>query len=270
VKHIGDRKSLLKANRWVVKVGTGVLSNSEGLLDSRQIGHLASQVADFHLRGKQVILVSSGAVAAGMARLNLKHRPQRVADLQACAAIGQNLLMTRYDHAFSRCKMTVAQILLTYEDFNHAERRQNVLQTMLNLLHRKVVPIINENDAISFAEINALLRFGDNDKLASMVHEFIDADVCVILSSVDGFLIQDEENPKRLKVLSTISHISTKIVRAAGDSKSARSVGGMKTKIEAAKRVLKTGKPFIIANGKTPKILIRLSQGETLGTLFKP
>ena len=277
-----DRKLISKAKLLVVKLGTGVLSSTKGGLDSYRIAHLADQVAHLHRLKKQVVIVSSGAVWAGMARLNLRNRPTHVADFQACAAVGQNLLMAKYERAFARRKLTVAQILLTHEDFRHPQRRHHARQTILNLLLRGVVPIINENDAVSFDEI----KLGDNDQLAAMVHELINAQGCIILSNVDGFIAGDISSVmsavrklsatrgssikhRMPRPLSTITKITAEIERQAGDSHhSHRSVGGMRSKLLAAKRVLATGHPLVIANGHTPNILLRLIRGELLGTIF--
>jgi glutamate 5-kinase len=258
------RKILTKARLVVVKIGTGVLSDSDGGIHSHRINHLASQIARLHFRHKKIVIVSSGAIGAGMARLGLLHRPTHIADLQTCAAIGQSLLMANYDRAFSKKKLTVAQILLTHEDFRHQERRRNARNTLLNLLHRKIIPIINENDAVSFAEI----KFGDNDQLAAMVHELINANASVILSNVDGFLITSKN--KKSEVVSTIKKISPSIIRQAGGSNSTRSVGGMRSKLIAARRILATRKPLVIANGNIPNVLLRLLKGEPLGTIFHP
>jgi glutamate 5-kinase len=260
-----ERKLLARVRLSVVKFGTGTLTTDDGGLDAKRIGHYASQIAALQSKGRKTVMVSSGAVAAGMTRLGIHRRPTNIHDLQACAAVGQNLLMANYEKAFSQRRLTVAQILLTHEDFLHQERRRNAKNTILNLLHRGIVPVINENDAVSFEEI----KFGDNDQLASMVHQLINADACIILSNVNGFLIR-ESKKSRPKVLSTIRTISKEIVKQAGGSVSHRSVGGMKSKILAARRVLKTRKPMIIANGQLPNVLPRLLKGEQLGTIFLP
>ena len=253
-----DRNILTKARLIVVKLGTGILSTHAGGLDTRRIARLASQVATLRKKSCHLVLVSSGAIGAGMGRLKLKKRPTRISDLQACAAIGQNLLMASYERAFTRLGITVAHILLTHDDMRHAERRNNARHTLLNLIRRGVVPVVNENDAVSFAEI----KFGDNDQLAAMVHELIHAHACVILSNIDGFIVGSN------RVLPTIKKITAEIERHAGDSNSHRSVGGMRSKLLAARRVLATGRPFVIANGQTPNILPRLFSGAPLGTIF--
>lgn len=262
-----DRKSLSKARRIIIKLGSNVLSTDKGL-DSRQIGHLATQVARLRRGGRQMVIVTSGAIAAGMARLGLPRRPTHITDLQACAAIGQNLLMANYDRSFRRHGLTVAQILLTWEDFRDPKRCQNARQILLRLLGNGIVPIINENDAVSFEEI----KFGENDQLASMVHQLVHADACILLSTVEGFLIPEvsKKGARRMRVLSTIPRITAQIQKQAGGSISQRSVGGMKSKLLAAKRVLSTRKPMVIAHGRTKNVLERLLKGEILGTIFLP
>jgi len=273
-------KILRQARLVVVKLGTGMLSRKAGGLDPGQIQRLSRQIALLRRQKCRVVIVSSGAISAGMSRLNLRQRPSHIADLQACAAVGQNLLMACYERAFARWGITVAQILLTHGDLQHRERRKNARHTILNLLQRNVVPIINENDAVSFAEI----KFGDNDQLAAMVHELIHADACIILSNVDGFMVRQTwkhptSNVQRLSrlggdrasnILPKISKITAAIERQAGDSDSHQSVGGMRSKLIAARRVLATGRPMVIANGRVPNVLPRLLKGEPIGTIFLP
>ena len=255
------RKSLRTARLLVVKLGTGVLSRDDGGLNQRRIRHLAVQVAALRRQKRAVVLVTSGAIGAGMSRLGFRQRPTAIAELQACAAVGQNLLMARYDHAFAHESLTVAQILLTHEDFRHPERRRNVAQTLQRLLRHGVVPVINENDAVSFAEI----KFGDNDQLASMVSELVGADACIILSNVDGFHLG---KPPKGRLISTVERITPALERHAGATESHRSVGGMKSKFLAARKVNAAGVPLVIANGGTSRILPRLCEGEVLGTIF--
>lgn len=261
----------------VVKIGTGVLSRPNGGLDVARIRHLTEQVAALRRRHCQVVMVSSGAIGAGMARLGIKPRPTVISDLQACAAVGQNLLMASYEHAFTQRGITVAQILLTHEDLHNPTRRENARHTLHNLLLRGVVPIINENDAVSFAEIDSKKnatsfsenRFGDNDRLAAMVAELVHAHACMILSNVDGFMMRTGKKG-RLRVVPTVAKFSGEVERHAGDSASDRSVGGMRSKILAARRITGLGRPLVIANGQARNILLRLMAGETVGTIFLP
>jgi glutamate 5-kinase len=263
-----DRKLLTKAKLLVVKLGTGVLSASHGGLNARRIADISQQVSFLRKKKILVVLVSSGAIGAGMARLKLKARPGRIDELQACAAVGQNLLMTQYERAFKRLKLTVAQILLTHEDLRHPQRRENARHTLRRLLDHKVVPVINENDATSFAEI----KFGDNDQLAAMVHELLNADACILLTNVDGFCLESKRAGSGIskKVIPTIRKITSEIELHAGGAESHRSIGGMKSKFMSARRVLATNRPLIIASGRTRNVLPRLISGEALGTIFLP
>lgn len=257
------REILRHARLLVVKLGTGVLSRKDGGLNQPRIRNLAAQVAALRRQKRAVVLVTSGAIGAGMSRLGFRQRPPSITELQACAAVGQNLLMARYDHAFTRESLTVAQILLTHEDFRHPERRRNAAQTLQRLLRHGAVPVINENDAVSFAEI----KFGDNDQLASMVTELLGADACVILSNVDGFHLG---KPPKGKLVPTVERITPALERHAGETQSQRSVGGMKSKFLAARKVNAAGAALVIANGGTRRILPRLCAGEELGTIFLP
>jgi len=257
------RKSLPKTRRLIVKLGSGVLTTSRGHLSPSQIRNLASQVRKLAQKGVEVVLVSSGAIAAGMARLGLKSRPSNIHDLQACAAVGQNLLMHHYETAFSRVGLMVGQVLLTHGDFRDDSRRQNAQTTLLRLLKRGVVPVINENDVVSFAEI----KFGDNDELAALVHGLVRADATILLSTVDGFYVR---HGRRRDLIPTIPAITHSVLRHAGDTASERSVGGMKSKLLAARKVTATGKPLIVASGHVKNVLPRLLKGEVLGTIFLP
>lgn len=257
------RKSLSKTRLLVVKLGTGILTTRGGHLSPSQIRNLASQVRKLAQKRVKVVLVSSGAIAAGVARLGLKTRPSGIHDLQACAAVGQNLLMHHYETAFSRVGLVVGQVLLTHGDFLDENRRENARATLLRLLKLNVIPIINENDVVSYAEI----KFGDNDQLAAQVHKLVHADATILLSTVDGFFVRDG---KKQKLLATVSAITSSLAKHAGDSGSERSVGGMKSKLLAARLVNATGKPLVVASGRVKDVLPRLLRGEELGTIFLP
>jgi glutamate 5-kinase len=240
-----------------------VLTNGQGHLQAGQIRNLARQVKTLRGKGIEIVLVSSGAIAAGIARLRLRRRPSDIHDLQACAAVGQNLLMHRYESAFSRLGLKVGQVLLTHGDFLEKPRRENARHTLLRLLKRSVVPVINENDAVSFAEI----KFGDNDQLAAMVHELLHADATILLSTVEGFYVREH---KMTRLMKTVRGVTPALLRHAGDSGSYRSVGGMRSKLLAAKLVNAKGQPLVVAGGKVRNILPRLIAGEEVGTLFSP
>src|SRR5437764_7270319 len=257
------RAELLKnVSRIVVKVGTGVLTDSRKQLDLAQVERLVAQIAIQRQAGKQIALVSSGAVGAGMGALGYEKRPAQLAELQACAAVGQTRLMATYENLFSQFDLHVAQVLLTHDDLEHHERHLNARNTLVTLLERGMVPIINENDAVSFTE----LRFGDNDKLSALVASLLPADLLVILTTVDG-LIENfrKANPK---TISKIEQIGEEIEKIAGGTESVTAVGGMASKLQAAKIVMRAGIPLVIASGKKKHGLARILAAEEEGTLF--
>src|SRR5436305_7370537 len=214
------RDGLKSASRIVVKLGTGVLTDSSKQPDLAQMQQLVAQVAAQRAAGKEVVLVSSGAVGAGMGVLGHERRPADLAELQACAAIGQSRLMYIYEKLFGEYKTSVGQVLLTHDDLQHHERHLNALNTLVTLLRHGVAPIINENDAISFTE----LKFGDNDKLSALVASLLPADLLVILTTVDGVLENfGKANPKPI---STIEQIDPAIQTLAAGTDSAMAAGG--------------------------------------------
>jgi len=233
------REQLLSnARRLVVKVGTGLLTDDAHRLAPERIAGLAAQVAALRAEKRQVLLVSSGAIAAGMAELGLRARPKQIHELQAAAAIGQGKLMARYDDAFGRHGISVAQVLLTHDDLKSRERHLNARNTLETLLNRSIVPIINENDTVAVDEI----KFGDNDRLGALTATLIDADLLIILSHVEGLLDTGK------KLIPVVPEITRDIEALAGGTDRETSVGGMKSKIEAAKIVTRSGIPMIIAN----------------------
>jgi glutamate 5-kinase len=255
---------LKNVSRMVVKLGTGVLTDSRKQLDLAQVEQLVAQVAAQRQTGKEIVLVTSGAVGAGMGALGFERRPADLADLQACAAVGQTRLMATYEKLFAKFNLHVAQVLLTHDDLEDHERHLNARNTLVTLLQRGVVPIINENDAVSFTE----LRFGDNDKLSALVASLLPADLLVILTTVDG-VIQNFGKPDP-KTISLVEAVDEKIEALAGGTSSATAVGGMASKIQAAKIMMRAGIPLVIASGKKKAVLARVIGGEEEGTLFVP
>jgi glutamate 5-kinase len=275
---------LAKANRIVVKLGTGLLTDAQNHLSLEHIEALVAQVAALHQQKKQIIIVSSGAIGAGMAELGLKQRPKRLDELQAAAAIGQSKLMAVYDKLFGKFGITVAQVLLTHDDLKDRARHLNAHNTLVTLLAHGAVPIINENDTVSVDEI----KFGDNDRLAALVAALIDADLLVILSHVDGLLqrvvgrvpprgaeasITTQTPPEGRRptadfVIHTVTKITHEIELLAGGTDRATSVGGMKSKIDAAKIVTRAGIPLIIANGERANVVRDMLAAEEVGTIF--
>lgn len=248
--------------RIVVKLGTGVLTDGQKQLDLNQMEQLVAQLAAQRKAGKQIVLVTSGAVGAGMGALGYTQRPTDLAEKQACAAVGQSRLMSVYDNLFARHGLVAAQVLLTHDDLEHHERHLNARNTLVTLLSRGVVPIINENDAVSVTE----LKFGDNDKLSALVASLLPADLLVILTTVDGvirnFGMTDAER------LSQVDQIDGTIEAMAGGTDSPTAIGGMRSKIDAAKIVVRSGIPLVIASGRKHGVLQAVLSGEDEGTLF--
>ncbi|WCJ60215.1 glutamate 5-kinase [Fontisphaera persica] len=258
-------KVLQNITRIVVKLGTGILTNAARQPDPVQMEQLTRQVASLRKSGKEVVMVSSGAVGAGMGVLGFARRPTELADLQACAAVGQSRLMAAYEAFFAREGLAVAQVLLTHDDLEDRERHLNARNTLLALLrHPNIVPIINENDAVSVTE----LKFGDNDKLSALVATLLPADLLVILTSVDG-VIENYGRPNA-RTLSIIENLDASLERMAGGTDSETAVGGMKTKIQAARIVVRSGIPLVIASGRKKNTLQNILQGLNEGTLFVP
>ena len=257
-----SRNSLKSAARVVVKLGTGVLTDTRKLIDPHQLEQLVAQVAALRKSGREIVLVTSGAVGAGMGALGYEMRPTDLAEKQACAAVGQSRLMAAYDKLFAIHGLVVAQVLLTHEDLEHHERHLNARNTLVTLLQRGVIPIINENDAVSFTEI----KFGDNDKLSALVASLLPADLLVILTTVDGVI--ENFGAKNARLLPVIEHINAAVEKMAGGTTSETAVGGMKSKIDAAKIVIRSGIPLVIASGKKKDALVKVANGEDEGTLF--
>lgn len=257
-------KLLTSASRVVVKLGTGVLTDNRKQPDLGQMQQLVAQIAEQCRRGKEMVLVSSGAVGSGMGVFGYHKRPSELAELQACAAVGQSRLMATYEKLFSSFGLATAQVLLTHEDLEHHERHLNARNTLVTLLRHGVVPIINENDAVSTTE----LRFGDNDMLSALVASLLPADLLIILTTVEGvFENFGQANPKTIPV---IQRIDTALEKIAGGTDSPTAVGGMASKVQAAKIVVRSGIPLVIASGRNKGTLARVLAGQEEGTLFVP
>ncbi len=262
-----DRKELFNGlNKVVVKIGTSSISTEDGKLNHRFMDGMASQVAALHAQGRQVILVSSGAIGIGIDILGLGCRPREIPIRQACAAIGQSVLMQEWGNSFNRHNLKVAQILLTYESFSNRLTYLNLRNSISTLLSYGVIPIINENDTICVNEIEA--TFGDNDKLSAVVASKTEADLLIILSDIDGLY---DKNPKRnndAHMISVIEEITPEVESYGGSPTSMKGVGGMRTKIDAAKICHMAGCNMIIANSSTEEVVSRVLAGEDIGTLF--
>jgi glutamate 5-kinase len=254
------------AHTVVVKVGTNVLTGEDGTLAPERLHALADQIQRIRARDKRVALVSSGAIGAGIGRLGLGTRPADLRHLQACAAIGQSLLMRAYEECFARHGVPTAQILLTASDFDSRSRYLNARNTCLTLFEWGCLPIINENDTVSVAEI----RFGDNDHLAAMVTNLLQAPLLILLTVVDGLYSADPGESSDAHLLTTVPHLDGHVMDMAGAGRSALGSGGMRSKLRAARLATAAGESVIMANGTLPDVLDRLFECEPLGTLFLP
>jgi len=254
--------AITRPRRVVIKLGTGVLTHGVGQLDEPRIASVCAQIATLRTRGTEVIVVSSGAVGLGMGALGLSKRPGELARKQACAAVGQSLLMQTWQRGFAPLGLTVAQVLLTHEDLRARERHLGVKATLRQLLDYGVVPVINENDTVSAAEI----KFGDNDTLSALVASLIEADHLVVLSTAPGLI--DLRGTKQ--IVPVVEKITAEIEAMAGGTTSETATGGMISKISAAKLATKSGCGVFIASGAEPDILERLFSGRGPGTFFVP
>jgi glutamate 5-kinase len=263
-----DRKSFFsKRRRIVVKVGSAVLASSETGLDETRIERFADEISNLIQQGRDVILVSSGAIAAGLAKMGIaKKKGMPLSLKQAAAAIGQSSLMWLYEKTFGAHGRKVAQVLLTREDLSNRTRFLNARNTLHTLLEYGVVPIINENDTVSVDEI----KFGDNDNLSGMVAHLVDADLLVILSDVDGLYTVDPRLDSSAELVSVVEKITAEVERAAGDAQTPVGTGGMRSKIMTARKVGAYGVPMAIINGEKQGMLEALFDGRNVGSLFLP
>lgn len=256
-----------RAKRVVIKIGSAVLTGSGDGLDQKRIEQLAAEISAVMDQGRQVILVSSGAIAAGLAKLGLKRTKGMPLPLkQAAAAIGQSGLMWMYEKTFSAHGRKVAQVLLTRDDLSNRQRFLNARSTLHTLLEYEVVPVVNENDTVAVDEI----RFGDNDNLSGMVVHVADADLLVILSDIDGLYTADPAVHADATLIPVVERITAEMERGAGDTLTAVGTGGMRSKVMTAKKVGAYGVPMVIANGRQRGVLADLFEGKQVGTLFLP
>ncbi len=251
--------------RIVVKVGSSTLTHETGRLNIRRTEKLCRTLSDVMNRGHEVILVSSGAVAMGSGKLGLASKPRDIASKQAAAAVGQCELMYIYDKFFSEYNRTVAQLLLTGDDFSCDERHRNLSATMSRLIEMGVLPIVNENDTVSTDEI----KVGDNDTLSALVAVSVKADLLILLSDIDGLFTADPRLDPHAELIKKVDDIDDGIRALAGDSGTALGTGGMRTKLHAAEICTSNGCDMLIANGSDPEILFKaLDPDESVGTLF--
>lgn len=258
---------VLKSRRIVVKVGSSVLTASDELgVNRRVLGRIASQVAKLREEGRQVVMVSSGAIAAGVKRLGLKGIPKAVPERQAAAAVGQPILMEAYGRAFKQRGIETAQVLLIHSDLDERSRFLNACNTFQALINKGVLPIVNENDTVSIEEI----RFGDNDTLAAQTAQIVQAGLVIILSDVAGLYDEDPRQSKMARLIPRVEGLPKEITSVAGTSSNPLAHGGMRTKVEAVNILNKVGISTLIVKGRDPNIIERVVMGEPLGTLFVP
>lgn len=264
------RQSLSQSNRIVIKAGTSTIMYPNGSINLQRLEKLAFVLSDLKNQGKQVILVSSGAIGVGLSRMNLTERPVTIPEQQAIAAIGQTELMNLYSQFFYHYGHQVGQVLLTKDVVDFPVSRKNTANTFEQLLIKNVIPIVNENDTVSVEELEHLTRFGDNDTLSAIVLEITDADLLILLSDIDGFYDKNPTAHKDALLFNTIDEITDATYALASDSGSRFGTGGMTTKLNAAQKVLEEKKQMVLANGEDPAILFQILAGEQLGTLFTP
>ena len=250
--------------RIVVKVGTSTLAHPTGQMNIRRVEQLCKVMSDLKNAGHEMVLVSSGAIAMGLGKLNLKERPRDIPTKQAAAAVGQCELMYVYDKLFSEYNHTVAQILLTGSDVDHAERRQHFRNTIFRLLEMGALPVINENDTVATDEI----VIGDNDTLAAIVAREIGADLLILLSDIDGLYTADPRRDEHASLIPLVEEITPEIMALGGGNGTSLGTGGMATKLRAAQIAVGAGVDMIVANGENPAILYDILEGKPVGTRF--
>ncbi|MBR2769799.1 MAG: glutamate 5-kinase [Solobacterium sp.] len=251
-------------SRIVVKVGTSTLAHPSGRLNIRHVENLVKVLSDLKNAGHEIILVSSGAIGMGVGKLSLGGRPSDMPSKQAAAAVGQCELMYTYDRLFSEYSHTVAHILLTSDDLERDDRRENFENTLFRLLEFGVIPILNENDTIATSEIS----LGDNDTLGALTAVYAKADLLILLSDIDGLLTGDPHVDRNAKVIHIVEEITDEIEALAGGSRSSQGTGGMITKIHAAKLAASHGIDMVISHGAKPQLLYDIVEGKPVGTRF--
>jgi glutamate 5-kinase len=261
-----SRKAYLaNVRRILIKVGSAVLTGGDGL-DLQIIEQLVDDIAAIHARGCQVVLVSSGAIASGKHRLGIAGKLKSIPQKQAAAAVGQGRLMRVYSNAFGKHGLFVGQVLLTMSDITDRKRFLNIRNTLFTLLEWGVITIINENDTVAVDEI----KFGDNDHLAAMVANIVEAHLVINLTSTDGLYDRNPADSKNAKIIPLVRELTPEIEAAAAEEGTSVGMGGMKSKVQAAKKVTASGIPFIIAPGRRPGVLREILEGKETGTLFLP
>lgn len=259
-----SREALQKAKRIVIKVGTSTITYANGKRNFSQIDRLAREISDLQNQGKEMILVTSGAVAVGVDRMGLPGKPKTIPGKQAAAAVGQGVLMHTYEKFFADYGQIVAQVLITKTEAIDRHRYTNTRNTFMELMRQRVIPIVNENDVVALDE----LKIGDNDNMSALVAGIVDANLVIILSDVDGLYTANPQTHPDAVIVPEVAEITPEIEASAGGVGSARGTGGMATKIQAAKAATSSGIHLVIASGTEKNAITRVLQGEELGTLF--
>ncbi|MCF7955017.1 MAG: glutamate 5-kinase [Phycisphaerae bacterium] len=260
-------RNFSNAKRVVVKIGTNTLTK-DGMIDTDYIVHIAGQIAKLLESGRQVMIVSSGAIGLGASAIGLEGAVTDMKMRQACAAVGQPLLMQEYRKAFAAHKIETAQVLLTASVLNHRKTYLNLRTAVDTLLNVGAVPVFNENDCVSLDEIGT--AFGDNDTLSALVASKVDADLLIMLTDIDSLYDKDPKKYTDAKPVKTVHEITYKIVKSAGASGSKHATGGMKTKIKAAKIAANAGCRIVLANGRVEDVVTKIMAGDDIGTVFMP
>lgn len=259
-----SREALKEAKRIVIKVGTSTITYANGKRNFSQIDRLAREISDLQNQGKEMLLVTSGAVAVGVDRMGLPGKPKTIPGKQAAAAVGQGVLMHTYEKFFADYGQIVAQVLITKTEAIDRHRYTNTRNTFMELMRQRVIPIVNENDVVALDE----LKIGDNDNMSALVAGIVDADLVIILSDVDGLYTANPQTHPDAVIVPKVAEITPEIEASAGGVGSARGTGGMATKIQAAKAATSSGIHLVIASGTEKNAITRVLQGEELGTLF--
>ena len=262
MSNLPERKKLAASRRVVIKIGSRALVQSNGRPDARRMAALVDGIAALHREGREIVVVSSGAIACGLQALGMKKRPADLPTLQMAAAVGQSRLMAAYDRLFARKKCRIGQVLLTHDDLEHRRRHLNARNTMLKLLEHGVIPIVNENDVVSVDEI----KFGDNDALASRTAMLVAADLLVLLTTVNGFRATDAKG--RSRKVDFLPGVTSETLSHAKGKGSAFSTGGMASKLTSAAEAARMGTAVVIANGRQTGILQKIVAGDNVGTLI--
>lgn len=260
------RETVERAKTVVVKVGSSTITHRTGKLNLERMEKLVRQLADLHHEGRRVLLVTSGAVGAGMGKLGLTRRPRTMPEKQACAAVGQGILMHMYEKLFAEYGIVVAQVLLTRDDFSSRPRFLNARHALHTLLQMGVIPIVNENDTVATEEI----RLGDNDTLSAMVAALVEADLLLLLSDIEGLYTANPRQDKTAQLIEFVREITPELERSAGGAGSHLGTGGMVTKLQAARIATSSGVAMVIANGSRENVIRAIMRGEKIGTFFLP